>query len=75
MYSLQQACGNPEIIMISEGYPDDRYLLIENRQPCRFDAKTQQGGLSIFHIDENKRKSDVVGIPWSSRMAHTRKPL
>ena len=63
-YSLRQACDNPDIIMINEGYPNQEYLLIENRQPCDFDATMPQGGLAIFHIDGNA--NNVLGHPGQS---------
>ncbi len=52
-YSLDQACDNPNVIKITEGFPNGEYLLIENRQPCGFETDMPQGGLAIFHIDNN----------------------
>jgi hypothetical protein len=49
------------MIMISEGYPSGEYLLIENRQPCGFETAMTQGGLAIFHIDENA--NNILGHP------------
>jgi M6 family metalloprotease-like protein len=52
-FSLKQTCDNSDMIKISIGYPSGEYLLIENRQPCGFDSSMSQGGLAIFHIDDN----------------------
>ncbi len=61
LYSLRQACDYEDAIVISEGYPDGEYLIIENRQPCGFDLKSAQGGLAIYHIDENA--NNIRGYP------------
>ena len=53
-YDLRQSESNPDVIRIDTGYPDGEYLLIENRQPWGFDINIPQGGLAIWHIDENK---------------------
>ncbi len=60
-YSLGQACDNDETILINAGFPNGEYLLIENRQPCGFDSAISQGGLAIFHIDENA--NNIRGFP------------
>ena len=62
-YTLNQACDSPDMIMITYGFPDGEYLLIENRQPCKFDSKIPQGGLAIFHIDENVFQTGIRGYP------------
>ena len=59
-YSLGQACDNDDMIIIRDGYPNGEYLLIENRQGCGFDA-IPQGGLAIFHIDEDA--NNILGYP------------
>ena len=60
------------MILISEGYPNGEYLLIENWQPCGFETKMGQGGLAIFHIDYNA--NDVRGYPqqtgWPTKGNH-----
>lgn len=60
-YSLRQACDYPDVIKISTGYPSGEYLLIENRQPCGFETTMYQGGLAIFHIDDNA--NNIRGFP------------
>ena len=60
-YSIGQACDNNDMIIISEGYPSGEYLLIENRQPCGFETSMPQGGLAIFHIDDEA--NNIVGHP------------
>lgn len=42
-YSLDQACVNNDMIMISTGYPSGEYLLIENTQSCVVDTSMSQG--------------------------------
>ncbi len=60
-YSLGQACDTADMIRIDVGYPSGEYLLIENRQPCGFDSAISQGGLAIFHIDDNA--NNIRGYP------------
>ena len=47
-----QNSGYPEVYKISSGYPTGEYLLVENRQNAGFDCSLPQGGLAIWHIDE-----------------------
>ena len=51
-YDLQQAEVIGAVYRVDNGYPNDEYLLIENRQPVGFDATMPQGGLAIWHIDD-----------------------
>ena len=61
-YTLSQACDNAEVIKIEKGFPKGEYLLIENRQSCSFDTKVPQGGLAVFHIDENIIDDYGIGV-------------
>ena len=51
-YSLPAVENEPEVYRIDQGFPSNEYLLIENRQPLGFDGAMPQGGLVIWHIDE-----------------------
>merc|ERR1719361_3051874 len=52
-FTLRQACDFDDMIRIDRGFPAGEYLLIENRQPCGLETAMPQGGLAIFHIDDN----------------------
>lgn len=52
-YSIEQSCDVPQIYKIADGYPNNEYLLVENRQSCgSFEDILPQPGLTIWHIDE-----------------------
>lgn len=51
-YPLRQTCEHADVIKISRGFANNEYLLLENRQPCGFDAQMPQGGVAIYHIDD-----------------------
>ncbi len=63
-YSLGRSCDNADMIRIDLGFPNGEYLLIENRQQCSFDGRIPQGGLAIFHIDDNA--NNIRGYPGQS---------
>ena len=55
-YSARKSCEFTDIFLIGNGtanFGSGEYLLIENRQPCKFDAKIPGPGLAIFHIDDS----------------------
>lgn len=51
-FTAPQAETSATAYRIDLGYASGEYLLIENRQPVGFDGRIPQGGLCIFHIDE-----------------------
>jgi len=51
-YSLGQVSSNNQYFIVSQGYDSGEYLVIENRQRSGFDCSIPQGGLAIWHIDE-----------------------
>jgi M6 family metalloprotease-like protein len=64
-YIIDQAETNAEVYRIDYNYPTGEYLLIENRQPAGIETAIPQGGLCIYHIDENA--DDVTeGYPGQS---------
>lgn len=63
VYTAPQVATNPVIFRINNGYPSGEYLLIENRQPVGFESTLPQGGLAIFHIDEQKNNNTQEGFP------------
>jgi hypothetical protein len=77
-YTISQVETTPQIYRISEGYPSGEYLLIENRQPVGSDAGIPQGGLAIWHIDEDTSYR-VQGYPgqsgWPQNNKHYRVSL
>jgi hypothetical protein len=77
-YYLKRACHNAEIIKITSNFPSGEYILIENRQPCGFEAALPEGGLAIWHIDENSYHG-LEGYPgqygWPGNGKHYRVAL
>lgn len=65
IYSIDQVETTPQIYRIDLGYPLDEYLLIENRQPIGVESAIPQGGLCIFHIDD-QADYDTEGYPGQS---------
>jgi M6 family metalloprotease-like protein len=61
--SLPRVALSPTVFKITQGYPAGEYLLIENRQPFGFENIMPQGGLAIWHIDENKGGNTDQGYP------------
>ena len=52
-YTARPSCTYPDIFKISANFPPGEYLLVENRQRCKFDIKLPGPGLAIYHIDES----------------------
>lgn len=65
-YSLGQSASNDEYLVISAGYASGEYLMIENRQRTGFDCSLPQGGLAIWHIDDDSG-FNTEGYPGSGR--------
>jgi hypothetical protein len=53
VYMIEASFFNGLVYKVQEGYPSGEYLLIENLQPLGFNKNLPQGGLAIWHIDEN----------------------
>jgi len=51
-YTLREAEQHADVYKITQGFPNGEYLLVENRQNSGFDCTLPQGGLAIWHIDE-----------------------
>lgn len=62
-YNAPRVAETPTLFRINQGYPAGEYLLIENRQPFGFENNMPQGGLCIWHIDENKANNNAEGFP------------
>ncbi|MFT4558686.1 MAG: M6 family metalloprotease-like protein [Planctomycetaceae bacterium] len=64
-YTIRQIEDYPDVYKIQQGFPENEYLLIENRQPVKFDRDLpgRKGGLAIWHIDENKAHNREPGHP------------
>ena len=77
-YSIQPSATVQDVYRINIGNSSSEYLLIENRQALDFDVKLPQGGLCIWHIDENAGHRDA-GFPgdqgWPSNGNHYRVSL
>lgn len=53
VYTIEASFFNGLAYKVQEGYPNGEYLLIENLQPLGFNIHLPQGGLAVWHIDEN----------------------
>ena len=67
---------NTQVYKITHGFPSGEYLLVENRQPLGFENVIPQGGLAIWHIDENAATDNNEGYPqqtgWPTNGNHYR---
>lgn len=63
VYAVQPAEISSQIYMISTPYPEGEYLLIENRQPLKWDKDWPGRGIVIYHIDELAPRQTARGYP------------
>jgi M6 family metalloprotease-like protein len=75
-YFIEASALNPDVYMIGKPFPTDEYILIENRQPMGWDSLLWNGGLLIWHIDDNLEGNDQRGYPgqfgWPGNGRHYR---
>ena len=62
-YAIQPAEISAHIYKITHNFPDGEYLLIENRQPIKWDLNWKGSGIVIYHVDETKVKQTTRGYP------------
>lgn len=67
-YTLEQvettrAGFTPTIYRISHGFAQNEYLLVENRQASGIESDIPQGGLAVWHINDNVPRNDNPGHP------------
>jgi M6 family metalloprotease-like protein len=79
-YNVRQGCEFPDIFMISKNFGSGtEYLLIENRQKCKFDQLLPGPGLAIYHIDDSLTNYTIEGYPgqtgWPENGNHYRVAL
>lgn len=78
-YSLPPIQTSGQVYRIDQGFPEGEYLLIENRQPMLWDMNLWNGGILIWHIDENARRQKFRGYPgqegWPGNGNHYRVAL
>ncbi|KAL3806354.1 hypothetical protein ACHAXA_007695 [Cyclostephanos tholiformis] len=64
IYQLESSATSNKVYKIEAGYPEGEYLLIENRQPTRYDKMMEGGGgLAIYHIDDKVGDQNSRGFP------------
>jgi M6 family metalloprotease-like protein len=74
VYSIGQSETNNEYFVISAGYASNEYLMIENRQNAGFDCSLSNGGLAIWHIDDEAgfNTEGYPHGPWPKNGKHYR---
>jgi M6 family metalloprotease-like protein len=76
-YRLGQSETHNEYFVITQGFPANEYLMIENRQNAGFDCSLPQGGLAVWHIDD-EAGFNTEGFPsrrWPQNGLHYRVAL
>ena len=64
VYTARSSNQYPDIYVIQKGYGEGEYLLIENRYVVDWDAILPgNGGLLIYHVDEDMTANDRPGHP------------
>ncbi len=73
-YQLEASEYNNTVYKITRNFPEDEYLLLENRQPIGYDSKIQQGGIAVYHVDDTAIGQRHCGMPaqegWPENGAH-----
>lgn len=62
-YAIQPAEISAHIYKITHNFPSGEYLLIENRQPIKWDQNWGGSGIVIYHVDETRVKQTTRGYP------------
>ena len=75
-YFIEASALSPNVYVIRDKFPEDEYILIENRQPIGWDELLWDGGILIWHIDDNAEDNDERGYPgqdgWPGNGKHYR---
>ena len=66
LVQIGKRADNNEYFMVSDGFRSNEYLLIENRQNAGFDCTLPQGGLAIWHVDD-EAGFNTEGYPGQKR--------
>lgn len=66
LFTAEPSIQAPQhVYKIEAGFPSpNEFLLIENRQPLRWDASFTGGGLVIWHVDNDQPGQRNRGGPW-----------
>lgn len=62
-YAIQPAEISAHVYKITHNFPTGEYLLIENRQPIKWDQNWGGSGIVIYHVDETRVKQTTRGYP------------
>ncbi|GAX27244.1 hypothetical protein FisN_13Lh199 [Fistulifera solaris] len=67
-YAIQPLEVSGQVYRITKGYPEGEYLVIENKQPIKYDSDMPAGtgGIVIFHVDEKADRQKNAGFPGKS---------